>query len=78
MESDDDKFYVASEDAMNAIDVALVPGNFLVDALPIRTSSGLNFSVQTESAHSHDSQIRSRMVPWSWFQEVRKNCEGGY
>ena len=78
MESDDDKFYAASEDAMNAIDVALVPGNFLVDALPIRTSSGLNLSVQTENTHSHDSQIHSRMVPWSWFQEVREDCEGGY
>ena len=39
VESESDKFYAASEDAMNAVDAALVPGAFLVDALPIRMSS---------------------------------------
>ena len=38
--SESDKFYAASEDAMNAVDKALTPGNFLVDVLPIRTCSG--------------------------------------
>ncbi|KAF9645500.1 cytochrome P450 [Thelephora ganbajun] len=35
VESESDKFYSASEDAMNAFDIALVPGTFLVDVLPI-------------------------------------------
>ncbi|KAF9645502.1 cytochrome P450 [Thelephora ganbajun] len=35
VESESDGFYSASEDAMNAVGIALVPGTFLVDALPI-------------------------------------------
>ncbi|KAF9645509.1 CyP450 monooxygenase [Thelephora ganbajun] len=35
VESENDKFYSLSEDAMRAVDVALVPGAFLVDALPV-------------------------------------------
>ena len=37
IESEDDKFYAASEEAMVAVDAALLPGAFLVDAFPIRT-----------------------------------------
>jgi hypothetical protein len=37
VESESDKFYSASEDAMSAIDIGLAPGAFLVDVLPIRT-----------------------------------------
>jgi len=37
IESESDELYSASEDAMIAVDAALVPGTFLVDALPIRT-----------------------------------------
>jgi len=36
VESENDDFYVASEDAMHAVDFALIPGTFLVDSLPIR------------------------------------------
>ncbi|KAF9646526.1 cytochrome P450 [Thelephora ganbajun] len=35
VESESDKFYSASEDAMSAVDIALVSGAFLVGALPI-------------------------------------------
>jgi len=39
IESESDKFYSASEDAMSALGTAMIPGAFLVDALPIRMSS---------------------------------------
>jgi len=39
VESEDDKFYSASKDATSAVDIALVPGAFLVDFLPIRMGS---------------------------------------
>lgn len=35
VESEDDKFYSASKNATSAVDLALVPGAFLVDFLPI-------------------------------------------
>ena len=78
VESESDKFYAASEDAMDPVNVAMVPGNFLVDVLPIRMSFDQILSVQTEYFHSNDSQIRSGMVPWSWFQDLRENCEREY
>jgi hypothetical protein len=43
VESESDRFFSASEDAMGAVDIALMPGAFLVDALPIRMSSGQKF-----------------------------------
>jgi hypothetical protein len=36
IESESDKFYVVSEEAMHFVDAALLPGAFLVDAFPIR------------------------------------------
>jgi hypothetical protein len=39
IESENDKFYAASEEAMTAVGAALVPGTFLVDAFPIRMGS---------------------------------------
>jgi len=45
IESESDKFYAASEDAMDAVNVAVVPGNFLVDVLPIRMGSSQILSV---------------------------------
>ena len=44
VESEDDEFYAASVDAMSSFGVALVPGNFLVDSFPIRTSSSWTIS----------------------------------
>jgi len=35
VESENDKFYAAAEEAMEAVAIALVPGSFLVDAFPI-------------------------------------------
>ncbi|KAF9786328.1 cytochrome P450 [Thelephora terrestris] len=35
IESENDKVYSLSEDAMNAVDIAMVPGRFLVDFFPI-------------------------------------------
>ncbi|KAF9786299.1 cytochrome P450 [Thelephora terrestris] len=35
IESESDRFYAASEEAMSAVQVALLPGSFLVDAFPI-------------------------------------------
>jgi hypothetical protein len=39
IESENDKFYSASEEAMAAVDIALMPGAFLVDLFPIRMCS---------------------------------------
>jgi hypothetical protein len=39
IESENDKLYSLSEDAMNAVDIAMVPGRFLVDFFPIRMGS---------------------------------------
>ena len=39
IESESDKFFSASEEAMAAVSVALIPGAFLVDTFPIRTGS---------------------------------------
>jgi len=39
IESESDRFFAASEDAMAAVDIAMLPGAFLVDVLPIRTNS---------------------------------------
>jgi hypothetical protein len=41
VESEYDMFYAKSEEANKAFAIALMPGAFLVDALPIRTSSSL-------------------------------------
>ena len=38
VESENDRFYAASGEAMNAASMALLPGAFLVDSLPIRMS----------------------------------------
>lgn len=74
VESESDKFFSASEDAMAAVDVAMLPGAFSVDVFPIRMdSSRRNPSQRSYHVHLH-SQIRSGMVSWSWFQDV---CEGG-
>jgi len=48
VKSESDKFYAASKDAMDAVNVAVVPGNFLVDVLPIRMNFGQVMFVQTE------------------------------
>jgi len=40
VKSESDRYFLASEDAMAAIDLALLPGAFLVDVFPIRMSSG--------------------------------------
>lgn len=40
VESESDKLLSASENAMAAVDIAMVPGTFLVDTFPIRMNSG--------------------------------------
>lgn len=36
IESESDEFYATSEEAMHAVDLALLPGSFLVDTFPLR------------------------------------------
>ena len=71
IESDSDVFYGAAEDATSAVDVALMPRAFLVDAFPIRMFIGWD-STHSILRCSPVSQICSRMVSRSWLQEVRQ------
>ena len=79
MESENDKFYAASEEAMNAVAMALVPGVFLVDAIPIRMILNRK-RVHPERSKGiyYRSKTYTRMVPWSWLQEVREVGEAEY
>jgi len=60
---------------MAAIDLALLPGSFLVDLFPIRTSSSPKAIPKgSHSIHFH-SKIRPRMGSWSRVQDVREDRE---
>ena len=75
IKSENDKFFSASEVAMAAVGLALLPGAFLVDLFPMRTSSSQKtFPKGSYNVHSH-SQIRPGMVSRSRFQEVREDSE---
>jgi hypothetical protein len=64
IESESDEFYAASEEAMHAVDAALMPGAFLVDALPIRTYFDRSSSRRTGLQDSDSPTVK--YVP-EWF-----------
>lgn len=79
IKSESDKFFTAAEGAMVAIDLALLPGTFLVDFLPIR----MNFSRTVISGkgilqNPLHSQIHPGVVPWSRLQDVCEDWEEGH
>ena len=76
VESESDKFYSVTEEAISALDLAL-PGTFLVDTFPIRTCLGYGSSGRTSQCPLC-SKTRSGMVPRGRFQEVREVSEGDY
>jgi len=73
IESESDKFFSASEDAMAAVDIAMLPGAFLVDVLPIRTNSSRRAIPKRSYSVNFHSQIRPGMVSWGQFQDVCKD-----
>ena len=77
VESESDKFYSVTEEAIGALDLAL-PGTFLVDTFPIRTCLGYGSSGRISQCSFLRSKTRPGMVPWRRFQEVREVSEGDY
>ena len=73
IESESNKFFSASEDAMAAVDVAMLPGSFLVDVFPIR----MNFSRKGHSQRSLQCYFpQSNMSRNGFLELVSRHLQG--
>jgi len=78
VKSESDRYFSASEHAMAAVDLALLPGAFLVDVFPMRMGSGQRVLLKrSHDIHFH-SQVCPGMVSRSWFQDIREDRREGH
>ena len=71
IESADNPFLNANLEATRGLTAALVPGKFLVDTIPIRTTQAPEQHLQTTDGTT-DSTIPPRLVSWDRIQGSRQ------
>ena len=73
VESPKNPYFSATEEALDTIQAALVPGAFLVEFLPFRESSLLRLLFQYETKPSNlDSSLFSILAPRRWCPQLRR------
>lgn len=71
VDSVENPYFHAAEEATESIAEAMVPGAFLVELLPIRELS-LSGNCSNTALNPLGSSLRSVVAPWRWFPQLRR------